>query len=295
MFKDENRHYSLRKLSVGLASVLIGISFASSMNSSSVKADTVESGSNSVQTVVKGSDAAIKTDAKDDANAIESNTESADEATKRDPNAIAQDIKQKATKGDTPEAAMKNATNGSQIAAEGTLKGSDSLTVNNDAVKDTVEVAKQGLETPAVKHANSKETTLNVNGSKAEVKENQALADPAKSKLKTATLMTTTGKKFNTKMLFVSKVVSPVNDTNGGFDSSWGKLNVNDWQGSVQGDYYQLTDYTGDANHVIVPNEADFTKAGISTSGKQVGVTSSLMHSIFRDKTTAQCHKFQIK
>ena len=48
MFKDENRHYSLRKLSVGLASVLIGISFASSMNSSSVKADTVKSGSNSV-------------------------------------------------------------------------------------------------------------------------------------------------------------------------------------------------------------------------------------------------------
>ena len=74
--------------------------------------------------------------------------------------------------------------------------------------------------------------------------------------------------------------------TNGGFDSSWGTLDVNDWKGSVQGDYYQLTNYTGDANHVIVPNEADFAKAGISTSGKQVGVTSSLMHTIFNDKTT---------
>lgn len=47
MFKDENRHYSLRKLSIGLASVLIGISFASSMNGNSVKADTV-SAQNSV-------------------------------------------------------------------------------------------------------------------------------------------------------------------------------------------------------------------------------------------------------
>ena len=225
MFKDENRHYSLRKLSVGLASVLIGISFASSMNSSSVKADTVKSGSNSVQTVVKGSDAVVKTDAKDDASAAESNTNSAPEVTKKDPNAIAQDIKQKATKGDIPEA------------------------------------AKQGLETPSVPHDSSNETTLNVNGSKAEVKENQNLNGPAKSKLQMTTLLTTTGKKFNTKMVSESKVVSPANDTNGGFDSSWGKLNVNDWQGSVQGDYYQLTDYTGDANHVIVPNEADFAKA----------------------------------
>ena len=77
--------------------------------------------------------------------------------------------------------------------------------------------------------------------------------------------------------------------TNGGFDSSWGKLDVNDWKGSVQGDYYQLTNYTGDTNHVIVPNEADFEKAGISTSGKQVGVTSNLMHTIyiFRDTHTA--------
>ena len=37
-----------------------------------------------------------------------------------------------------------------------------------------------------------------------------------------------------------------------------------------------------------MPNEADFAKAGISTAGKQVGVTSDLMFRIFRDKTTAQ-------
>ena len=302
MFKDENRHYSLRKLSVGLASVLIGISFAS-MTGNSVKADTVNGDNNGAQTVIKGNDAAAKIDAKDNANVTEFNTKSANEAIKKNPNAIAQDIKQKAAKGDVPESIAKNATDGSQIVAESTLRGSvntnkddiskatekGSLTINNDAVKDTVEAAKQGLKTPAVKHADGNETTLNVKDSKTEVKGNQALGDPAKSKLKTATLMAIAGKKLNAQMLFASKILSPANDTNGGFDeATWGKLNVNDWKGSVQGDYYQLTDYTGDANHVIVPNDADFAKAGISTSGKQVGVTSDLMHTIFREKATAQ-------
>lgn len=42
---EEVRHFSLRKLSVGLASVLIGISFVSG-NNHTVKADTVKDGSN---------------------------------------------------------------------------------------------------------------------------------------------------------------------------------------------------------------------------------------------------------
>ena len=154
MFKDENRHYSLRKLSVGLASVLIGISFASSMNGNSVKADTVKSDSNGAQTVVKGSAVATKIDAKDDANAIESNTESAPEASKKDTNVSAQDIKQKAmkttedvtklqaaekaTKGNAPEAAAKNITDSGQ-AAESTLKGANLVTKQqNTAVKGSV-------------------------------------------------------------------------------------------------------------------------------------------------------------
>lgn len=39
--KDKNRHYSLRKLSVGLASVLIGISFVNAKGQV-VKADSVK-------------------------------------------------------------------------------------------------------------------------------------------------------------------------------------------------------------------------------------------------------------
>ena len=63
MFKDENRHYSLRKLSVGLASVLIGISFASSMNGNSVKADTVSSQTSAIETKTSENKANTNADA----------------------------------------------------------------------------------------------------------------------------------------------------------------------------------------------------------------------------------------
>ena len=165
MFKDENRHYSLRKLSVGLASVLIGISFASSMNSSSVKADTVNSGNNDAQTVVKGSDVATKIDAKDDANAAES----APETSKKDPNAIAQDIKQKAmkasedatkmqgtaetiTKDNAPEAATKNVTDGIQDATESTLEGTNLIAKQqNTTVKGSADAGKDDSSNVAEK------------------------------------------------------------------------------------------------------------------------------------------------
>ena len=70
--------------------------------------------------------------------------------------------------------------------------------------------------------------------------------------------------------------------TNGGFDeATWGTLDVTKWQGSVQNGVYQLTGYTGDPSHIIVPNEADFEKAGKSTNGLQVGITSNTARSIF--------------
>lgn len=74
MFKDENRHYSLRKLSVGLASVLIGISFASSMNGNSVKADTVKSDSNGV--------AETKNATTSETNKVDANVDSSKEVAK---------------------------------------------------------------------------------------------------------------------------------------------------------------------------------------------------------------------
>ena len=98
--------------------------------------------------------------------------------------------------------------------------------------------------------------------------------------------------RLNKKVLatnLIETTSSPI--TNGGFDEAiWGKLDVNNWQGSVQDGLYQLTGYTGDLSHVIVPNEADFEKAGKSTNGLQVGITKdtvNLLLSIGREQTIA--------
>ena len=78
---------------------------------------------------------------------------------------------------------------------------------------------------------------------------------------------------------------------NGGFDSNiWGTLDVSKWQGQVVSNtdidgvtrqYYELTGYTGDLNHIIVPNEADLEAAGINTGGHQVGINADTTHSWF--------------
>ena len=116
MFKDENRHYSLRKLSVGLASVLIGISFVSG-NNHTVKADTVKDGSNGAQTVVQttatGSNAVVKgRDVVAEANAESTPEEQSQtpEAVKKDFGTITQDIRQKAIKASEAATKVQNNT-----------------------------------------------------------------------------------------------------------------------------------------------------------------------------------------
>ncbi|MCC4325106.1 BspA family leucine-rich repeat surface protein [Limosilactobacillus reuteri] len=71
--------------------------------------------------------------------------------------------------------------------------------------------------------------------------------------------------------------------TNGGYDSAtWGTLDTSKWTGqstTFNGtDYYQLTGYTGDTTHIIVPNEADFAAAGTSTNGLQVAISNNLLN-----------------
>ena len=71
--------------------------------------------------------------------------------------------------------------------------------------------------------------------------------------------------------------------TNGGYDSAtWGTLDTSKWTGqntTFNGtDYYQLTGYTGDQTHIIVPNEADFAAASKSTNGLQVAISNNLLN-----------------
>ena len=276
------QHFSIRKLSIGAASVLIGISFLG-VKASTVKADSLQNASKAELTKSKAANEAIKQDISSN---IEQDTGS---NIKQEPTS---DIK-KDTSSNIEQDTGSNIKQdtGSNIKQE-TASKVDTKQITNDHPNTAQMSAQPVTPKPNSNQQNAADLEAKPQTSVKDKLQTNSVIIPNKadqSKVRVTNLMAIAGKKLSPNLLAESKVMTPAKDTNGGFDeATWGKLDVNDWQGNVQGDYYQLTDYTGDANHVIVPNEADFEKAGISTSGKQVGVTSDLMKHIFKDKATAQ-------
>ena len=275
-------HYGIRKLSIGVASVLLGTVFY--MQNGTVHADvnpTVSTGSDSVNVVNKDSGASGSTGAVSTSTGVGSANSagsmvSAGDATN---SMVTSQMSGSPVEGATKpvEGANKQANNAALAASEpesATPASQVNAGTDNSTDTSVVDNSNAISSLPPASHHQA----ASGNQSNERLSDNLALSVNQNSS-------------FNFSSLLASKVAltgASNNAVNGGFDSSWGTLDVNAWKGSVQGDYYQLTDYTGDANHVIVPNEADFAKAGISTAGKQVGVTSDLMHRIFRDKSTAQ-------
>ncbi|MCC4435405.1 BspA family leucine-rich repeat surface protein [Limosilactobacillus reuteri] len=96
-----------------------------------------------------------------------------------------------------------------------------------------------------------------------------------------------------------NKIAATTAATNGGYDSAtWGTLDTSKWTGqntTFDGtDYYQLTGYTGDQTHIIVPNEADFAAAGTSTNGLQVAISNDLLNQ-WKNATTIAFSKTEDK
>ena len=296
--QDKNRHYSLRKLSVGLASVLIGISFVNAKGQV-VKADSVNDNAKSAI-----NEQAIKPEKQDmQASILKGTNEPAKQ------NAKSVDMSGKFINTPPSVQTSINEENRSENS-NSNLNSNDvsSLnknmqTVQNDVPRENRAEVTSG-QTATTQPQNEKTQTSSAQNSAGKTQKNllddldkqktftqagNQVEDISQTQNEQKLDLTKNSKKFAKKVLATNLIeTNSLAMTNGGFDSSWGTLDVNDWQGSVQGDYYQLTDYTGDANHVIVPNEADFEKAGISTSGKQVGVTSGLMKRIFTSyETTA--------
>ena len=229
---EQKQIYSLRKLSVGLASVIVGTCFFISNNGQQVKADTVNVSERQATTVIQQ-----------------------DNSRKQEQDLNERNDQTNVSNSKTEQQQSTNERND--------VENVDSHLNDTNKLDDATKPVESEANVPSSVTKNIKE-------------------------IQTNTLKVVKESTVNPNSLSLKESKAVNLNTNGGFDSSWGTLDVTNWRGNVQGDYYQLTDYTGDANHVIVPNEADFAKAGISTSGKQVGVTSSLMRTIFGDKTTAQ-------
>lgn len=63
---------------------------------------------------------------------------------------------------------------------------------------------------------------------------------------------------------------------------NWGSLNIADWkyEQNAESKNIDLTDYTGNKDHIVIPNNQDFIKAGKLDKDHQVTISSDIMHKI---------------
>ena len=267
MLEKQNK-YSIRKLTVGAASVLIGASFFA-VNGKTVNADTVNDinnvDSNKVvqestgekapestqEGLLKGTDKIEKTSGLE--NSVNANT--SDAPVNQDSSVVK----------DSQQAGGVDASN---VQANQDTTGVQLNTSSNhiDGTSQTSAPVKQDV--PAIGITQKQDNTIN---NVVKVPETQTL-----------NLKSLRNIKLNAVSLQDSKVQTQNATTNGGFDeATWGKLDVNNWQGQAENGVYQLTDYTGDLDHIIVPNAADFAAAGKDIGGLQVGINADTTHGWF--------------
>ena len=241
--EEEQNRFSLRKLSIGLASVLVGVSIFGT--SQTVKADTVADQNTSAVT-----SNAQSSDTQENKNAVKSSFSNDNQANNVKSNLIQTQVEAK--------------KNQKQDSVPKTQEVNDSS--NLDAEKDIVSTSSlQESDNQSNNHAEDNSQTQPQTSQKLDLTKNSP--------------------KLNRKVL-ATNLIATSSMTNGGFDeATWGKLDVNDWQGVAQDGLYQLTKYTGDLSHVIVPNEADFEKAGKSTNGLQVGIDKYTIYSLSSNQT----------
>ena len=240
--EEEQNRFSLRKLSIGLASVLVGVSIFGT--SQTVKADTVADQNTSAVT-----SNAQSSDTQENGNAAKSTFSNDNQANNAKSNLIQTQVEAK------NEQKQVQTENGQQDSVSKTQEVNDSNKLQEKSAEKNI------VSTSSLQESNNQSNDHAEDNSQTQPQNSKKLV----KKVLATNLIETTS--------------SPM--TNGGFDeATWGKLDVNNWQGSAQDGFYLLTHYTGDQHHIIVPNEADFEKAGKSTNGLQVGITPDTAHSL---------------
>lgn len=220
-------HYGLRKLTVGVASVLLGTTVF--LGGQAVHADTVNSGETQLQ--------------------VEQSMVSS--ASISQTSVV---VSQVPASESSSSAAYSVAVNSVQNVSQSVSQSSSSSLVNQESAQASAQVSSGTNNAVSVIDTQSLSTNSAANTS------------------------------YQAQVLVQNKLqmmrASVNNNNNGGFDAStWGTLDVSKWQGSYQDGYYKLTNYTGDKTHIIIPNEADFAKAGRNVG--HVGIARELTHSWF--------------
>lgn len=352
---NSNRRYSLRKLSVGLASVLIGISFLNGTKTT-VKADTIannndkyaeahennESDESMQAALLKNTDVAegdsvhTQSDKNVDTAGILTGTSSVQSSSAAQNSSeitksfgLGADKSKKSVQSSNTLLNVKNSnisTKMGEVSKAGNFEAAgDISSAQNSVAKpqhnnllDDLDKQKTFTENNQAEAKNQENRLadqtnykLTNNGgidSREDLGQNLTVPDETKSTLTTKSdaeksiTQTSSDQHVNNqlnnrvegnsqaqpqnslklaKRMLTTNLIATPPMTNGGFDeATWGKLDITKWRGSVQDGVYQLTWYTGDSRHIIVPNEADFEQAGKSTNGLQVGITRDTIYSL---------------
>ena len=261
---DSKQRFSIRKLSVGVCSVLLSTLFLTMNDNQTVHAATepaqqeTETSENVEASASRGSNVGNQYASKSattTGTSESTQTEASGAETTKKPDeskndtventtATTQDNNQQSTTAkpaETPSTVQKTKTSNPDSSTTRTTSETNSLNQKNnanDAAHDT--------------------TTFNVSNFAAKVNFNALQENKA----------------------VVASATAPT--TNGGYDSAtWGTLDTSKWTGQNTtfdgNNYYQLTGYTGDQTHIIVPNQADFEQAGKSTNNLQVSISNDLI------------------
>lgn len=259
---DKYQKFGFRKyLGIGLCSVVLGSFFVVSGQSQQVKADTVD-GSAQTSTIVTASDS-NKVEVDEPSQVVEKNA----------PPASTMQENTTTRSSDTQQTQNNNVETNDEKSAS--TQEAPTQQVQTESTNGAQENASQQSSTP-----NVTKTAQNTDTSKTtkSVKQTEKIT-PSSAKDNAVTLDVKNIESTDTKGLTESKVQVATRD-NGGYDkATWGTLDITKWTGSQNGENYELTGYTGDLTHIIIPNEADFAKTG-QTVG-QVGISKSLTQSWF--------------
>ncbi|MGN1272046.1 MAG: BspA family leucine-rich repeat surface protein, partial [Lactobacillus sp.] len=82
-----------------------------------------------------------------------------------------------------------------------------------------------------------------------------------------------------------TKKVAPSTTSDGLDKNTYGSLNVDDWDTTINDNYLNITGYHGDKNseHLIIPNGADFFNAGKNSSNLEVAISQGNLENILND------------
>ena len=267
---DTKQRFSIRKLTIGTCSVLLSTLFLGIGTNEVVHADTLPNNVQEQNAQTNKNDAQ-KDEVIDASQVQDSKIEGSNQAQK----GIT----------DSEKTADKNAVQKSDEIKKDDVENTTVPTQNSNQQSTTAKSA----ETPSiVQKTETSKPDSSIPQTKSETDSlNQKNNANAAAQNTTTLNISNVAAKANVNALKENKTVAATATTpttNGGYDSAtWGTLDTSKWTGqntTFDGtDYYQLTGYTGDQTHIIVPNQADFEQAGKSTNNLQVSISNDLIKS----------------